>query len=341
MTTSIGQSGLQLSHDGGLTHLEHLLRISNGNSSLPRDAVFVSINLDVSRRERRAVSKDKNHIPRIKEVHIASLDTRLIFPSSSENLNDTNSNQMARAISTHHFSTQPLPGDCEDYCMKDIDEDALDEASLIQGEAIPTIILQHLQIEDEGLHNPNIFRNIVIVGHSIQQDLEIIKRLGVEIDCAAPVIAIIDTNTMIPHILGHGSPISGSVLTSIKLSPLAILAAFECPQNSYESLNTTNDATYILYIMLLLALRWAMPKILTETGLEDVERLRSFVWTEVYETPLPWTSAQGGLGTSNLDYDSMELCDVDEEMTYDIHVDGTPKFWEESNVALQNAGLLY
>ncbi|KAI0125752.1 hypothetical protein BJ170DRAFT_446019 [Xylariales sp. AK1849] len=100
---STGLTNLKIARNGGLEHLIRLLRLSEEDIHSPPDVIFVSIDLEVSRQERAAILKDENHIPHVKELGIACLDTRLIFPL--ENSPGLTSDADTRFISTNQFST--------------------------------------------------------------------------------------------------------------------------------------------------------------------------------------------------------------------------------------------
>lgn len=102
-------------------------------------------------------------------------------------------------------------------------------------------------------------RSIVIVGHTPQHDLEIIRRLGVQIARIAPVAAVLDTHRLSKCNLGTGA----GLLAAEKHLPLEhhalldVLGEFGVPHDGRSLHDAGNDATYTLHGLILLAIRWA------------------------------------------------------------------------------------
>lgn len=273
---------LKIARHGGLQHLTRVLRLSDEHLRSTQDAIFVSIDLEVSRHERSAASNDKSYIPHVKELGIACLDTRHVFAvenpscedsrltgSSSGDVSGLNCTTETHSISTNQFSTSHSSKDFEDCDITNFKECVFAETFHVHQRDLAATIIRYLRIQDSA-HFDTI-RKIVITGHSINQDWNIIQRLGVDINRVAPVMAVIDTHSLSRHIIKDAPGFSLS----------AILTHLQCPYNSYELHNAGNDATYTLYIMILLAVKWAAGKDLAQRELANVKRLQEFMETEL------------------------------------------------------------
>lgn len=188
---SIGLADLKVARNRGLEHLIRLLRLSDEDMRSPRDVIFVSIDLEVSRQERGSILNKDSHIPHIKELGAACLDSRLIFPL--ENLPGLTSNAGTRFTSTNQFSTSNASKDFQDCDFTEFQECAFAETFRINYHDLTATNICHSQFQDST--NSNTLRNFAIIGHSIKYDWGIIERLGVDISRIAPVIAMIDTHS--------------------------------------------------------------------------------------------------------------------------------------------------
>lgn len=272
---------LKIARHGGLQHLTRILGLSDEHLYSTQDAIFVSIDLEVSRQERSAALNDKSYIPHVKELGIACLDTRHVFAVKSSSCEDSrlegsssgeflglNCNTETRSITTNQFSTSHSSKDFEDCDITNFQECVFAETFHIHQRDLAATITQYLRIQ-ASTHLDTI-RKIVITGHSIKQDWNIIQRLGVDINRIAPIIGVVDTHSLSRYIIKDAPGFSLS----------DILTHFQCPYNSYELHNAGNDATYTLYIMVLLAVKWAAGKDMAQGGLANIGRLQKFMETE-------------------------------------------------------------
>ena len=275
MSPSSNKTGIRKSRHGGLKQLEHILRILDGKL-LPatQDAIFVSIDLEVSRGERAAMQQSAKYIPRIEELGVAVLDSRDILYEKREMPSPPNAS--SRGIRTQQFSTSQTSRDFEDCDVTDFRECAFAETFGLAESDISSVIRQSLQVKDEHATNPESLRGIAIVGHSPCYDLRILERMGLDFASIAPIVAVIDTHTLSRHILGSHLPAGRG------FSLCAVLTTLGCPFQRRELHNAGNDATYTMHAMMMLALKWAEAKHLTKDQSVNVERLRAFAKAELH-----------------------------------------------------------
>ncbi|TWU77540.1 hypothetical protein ED733_007465 [Metarhizium rileyi] len=274
---------------GGLGDLERLFRVSDQNTFPHPDIIFISIDLEVSREERARTMVKTDHIPHIKELGFAWMDSRQIF--SAAPLQSRNKEAKTSSVSTRQFSTSSASKDFEDCDVTNFQECIFAETFRVAPEDIPATVIRCLQFRDELSVEPNALRNVAIVGHSPGCDIKLIQRLGVDICSTCPVIAVLDTYLLSRYILGN---------TSTKPSPTkfslgAILQEMQCPHNYWELHNAGNDATYTLHVLVSLVLRWAERKEPTADTLFNVDCLKAFLNFELHESPR-WEPVRCALG---------------------------------------------
>ena len=266
---------LKIARHGGLQHLTRVLRLSDEHLPFTQDVIFVSIDLEVSRHERSAALYDKSYIPHVKELGIACLDTRHVFAvknpscedprlegSSSGDASGLNCTRETHSITTHQFSMSHSSKDFEDCDITNFKECVFAETFHV------ATIIRYLRIHDST--HLNTFGKIVITGHSVKQDWNIIQRLGIDINRVAPIIAVIDTHSLSRCIISDAPGFSLS----------NILTHLQCPYKPYELHNAGNDATYTLYVMVLLAVKWATGRDLAQRELTNMGRLQEFIETD-------------------------------------------------------------
>ncbi|KAH8755720.1 hypothetical protein F5883DRAFT_570625 [Diaporthe sp. PMI_573] len=253
--------------DGGLEAFKQLLRLSDSPSTFPRDAIIVSIDLEASGGQRNTLRVNRKQVKGVREVGFAVLDTQSIFPSSPDsqptlppieitNEKSTKSlsaSQQHPLISTQQFSTSHASEDFEDCDITDFRECFFAKTRHVAREDLVDTITRCLQFQQDipafGL------RTVVIVGHSPQHDLEIIRRLGVEM--SSPVAAVLDTHRLSKSILGAGSPATKHHSPIQKYALTDILTELGVAHSWHHLHNAGNDATYTLYALLRLGIRWA------------------------------------------------------------------------------------
>ncbi|KAI0441890.1 hypothetical protein F4803DRAFT_576113 [Xylaria telfairii] len=230
---------------GGLKYLERFLGLRLDNV-VSTDAVFISLDLEVaSDRQKLHISTDK---PLITQVGFASLDTRdLASLSVSHNLNSLISVQMYQA---------EVPPQSRKATRKRRRPCIFAQTQYISQEEVPTVITENLRIQDDS--EPDTpsgqLRAIVLVGHSIREDLKVLHLLGIDISSIAPILAIIDTHTISRFILPPHHP-NLPKLPEQTFSLMGVLAQLNCWPHPATFHNAGNDAVYSLYAMLMLAVR--------------------------------------------------------------------------------------
>jgi hypothetical protein len=189
---------IKIGKGGGIGGLKAILGITPNSGLLSSlDVVIISIDLEFPGQDRRDMHKFKIR-PYIEECGIAILDTRDLKDSSrSKSLNEL--------ITTREFSTKYpvkakrlIPGR---RCI-------FAQTNRIGQDQFRSVITKALQIKDPdspptGRHAR--LRNIVLVGHSVTDDLRIIQLLGVDIFSVAPVVAVVDTFRMALSVFGHNA----------------------------------------------------------------------------------------------------------------------------------------
>lgn len=151
----------------------------------------------------------------------------------------------------------------------------------VSQENIAQTITHSLCIKDNNSLDPLCLRNIVLVGHSIKQDLKVLLRLGVNFYKVAPTVAILDTHGMSQELLGPKScSLKGAApITAFTLGN--VLQELKCPFTPHELHNAGNDATYTLHAMLMLAIRSSEGKKLAAVETANLKRLHLIVQTEL------------------------------------------------------------
>ena len=262
-----------------------LLRLHRNQQPLSKlgDVIFVSIDFEVSESERVASGGDKVYKPHIKELGIATLDSRHIFTPQDR------PSQRKPGIVTRQYSTGNASKDLEVCDVTNFQKCIFAETIRIQQKSIIPTVKRCLQVQDttpDGITDGTL-RSIVLVGHTIKSALKILERRGLDI-ISLHIIAIIDTHSLSHQIL-HESPRPSHYTLS------GVLARLGCPHNSQDMHNAGNDATYTLYAMLLLAVKWSEQQGLTTQESKNRDLIRSFVHREINEAPR-WGSARRALG---------------------------------------------
>lgn len=253
-------------------------------SSLPLDVIFVSLDLEVSWGEKGAMWNNTAHPLHVKELGIATLDTRCIFARK------TGASQQTRAIETRQYSTSHASKDFEDCDITDFQECLFVETMRIEQDDTVPIINRSLRVQDttSSKTTPGNLRPIVLVGHSIKSSINTLKRLGLDIAASPPVVAVLDT-----HALSHYTLAANAQPGWFTLS--GVLTRLGCPHQRHELRNAGNEATYTLYAMLLLALRWSQQRrVATAREARNRELVRVFVNREI-EAPR-WEPVREALG---------------------------------------------
>lgn len=258
---------------GGLKHLERLLGIRE-DGILSIDAVFVSLDLEVaSDRQRLHLSAEK---PIIKQLGFASLDTRDIRSLSM--LSDLRS-----LISLQMFEISLSP-DTKKAVQKKIrkkQQCRFAQTQSITSEEVSSTIIRNLCIRESGPENSSL-RNIVLVGHSLGEDLKILRLLDIDPASVGPISTIIDTHSIARFIFPPYHP-NHPVKPEQDFSLAGVLAELGYLLDRSEFHNAGNDALYSLYAMLLLAIKagTARKADLSKGEWRSLEILRSVVFKAV------------------------------------------------------------
>ncbi|KAI1114252.1 hypothetical protein F5Y14DRAFT_188648 [Nemania sp. NC0429] len=233
---------------GGLRHLERFLGLRPDNASSKdrpsKDAVFISLDLEVaSDRRRLHLSTDK---PLITQLGFARLDIR-DFDSNLESL---------ISVSMYQIKVQSKS---KKAARKHKQPCIFTHVQHILPEHVPTILMQHLRIQKNPAHNgdphsSDQLQAIILVGHSIREDLKILRLLGIDISTIAPIVAVLDTHTLSRFVLPPHHP-NVPILPGQNFSLKGVLAQLSCQPPITAFHNAGNDAMFSLLAALLLAIR--------------------------------------------------------------------------------------
>lgn len=200
----------------------------------------MSLDLEVaSDRQRLHLSSEK---PVVRQLGFARLDTRDVHSLSP-------SSDLGSLISLYMFESRGLPKSKreERRCL-------FAHTQYITQDQVSTTVSQNLHIEDNSdSHQNGQLRKIVLVGHSIRDDLKILRLLG-DVCSFAHVLTLIDTHAIsrftLPPYHPNLAPEPGQ-----DFSLAGVLAGLGCRRHPPESHNAGNDAVFTLYAMLLLAIK--------------------------------------------------------------------------------------
>ncbi|ROW13940.1 hypothetical protein VPNG_04161 [Cytospora leucostoma] len=254
--------------DGGIDVLERLLRILPSSPSL--DAIIVSFDIETSGTKGHSLRPNRKEVKGVREVGFAVLDTRVMFSTEQESAQSLAKSE-SPTILTQQFSTSHASEDFEDCDATDFKECIFSKTFYVAKDHLVATITRCFQFPEDAAHQDTTdddgdkynqpspgLRTVVIVGHSPQRDLEIIRRLGVSIDRIVPVAAIVDTYRLSRHILGTESPLNKGGHAPLQKHALSdVLTELGVPHNWHDLHNAGNDATYTLHALILLAARWA------------------------------------------------------------------------------------
>lgn len=269
-----------LAPDGGLSYLDQFLGHNNGEVLPPLDVVFVSLDLEVSRSERNKSRNNKAYRPFVRELGIASLDTRDIF--TDEKIPSELGSQPL--IRTRQWSTFNASKDFEKCDVTDFRECVFAETFQLGQDQVAPSFASCVQIKDSRPAKPHDLRNIILVGHSVKGDIDIIERLGLDIQATAPITAVIDT-----HLLSRA--ILGSSARGFSLS--AVLNELKCPFNPWELHDAGTYATYTLYVMIMLAIRRTETLNIPSSISANAQHLRAVARAEMSEGHSRWKPVSG------------------------------------------------
>ncbi|CRK16343.1 hypothetical protein BN1708_011737 [Verticillium longisporum] len=255
----------------GLEQLLVQLRLTEPSATCSfLDAVIVSLDLEVSRRCRKL-----------------SWIARNINPNQG-----TGGLPRKRQIRTQQYSTLNASKDFEDCDVTDFKECEFAETVRIAAEQVIHVITNAVRIQEhdstgEKVADTRNFRKVIIVGQSIDGDLAVLKRIGLNLYKEKTVAAILDTYTLGRKILTRERATGGYSLTGM-------LTVLGCPYGPHELHNAGNDATYTLRATLMLAAVWGDEQESLGEATAHHERLRSFAFAEANSLDR-WIPVRGSL----------------------------------------------
>lgn len=264
-------SRLKAPKGGGVNHLHRLLGIRVDDGLKSTDAVFVY--LDLAGGENKTNICTLNAEPNVRQIGIVTLDTMDIqrSPPSAE---------IRTLISVSFF---------EVIGRKQRDRKCDLIPTKIHQEDVAATITKGVCIRDESdAVGPDTLRNIVLVGHSIGNDLRLLRQLRLDIASIAPVLFVLDTHNLSRYIFPPYSPLL-PVTPGQDFSLAGILARFGFRPALSSFHNAANDAKYTLMAMLFLAIksgeeRRHQLRLAELGGLSKIEKLLSW-WNGSAEHP--------------------------------------------------------
>lgn len=310
------QDELFVPYDGGVEYFERLFGLSSSPSPYLEDAIdaiIVSVDLEASGGQRNTIKVNRKQVKNVREVGFAILDTRTLFNSSSNSRTTVSNESTSKTaikhtpkhplISTQQFSTFHASEDFEACDITEFRECLFAPTRYVAKEDLVATITRCLQFQEDLEHHGaglmSVLRNIVIVGHTPQHDLEIIRRLGVQISRVAPVVAVLDTHRLSKCILGAGSS-AAEKHTPLEHHALSdVLVELGVPHEGRSLHNAGNDATYTLHALILLAIRWAEATGDEEPASTRLQQLRVFVEAEM-KAP-KWKPVRRALGAHSVE----------------------------------------
>ncbi|CRK19240.1 hypothetical protein BN1723_011829 [Verticillium longisporum] len=137
-----------------------------------------------------------------------------------------------RQIRTQQYSTLNASKDFEDCDVTDFKECEFAETVRIAAEQVIHVITNAVRIQEhdstgEKVADTRNFRKVIIVGQSIDGDLAVLKRIGLNLYKEKTVAAILDTYTLGRKILTRERATGGYSLTGM-------LTVLGCPYGPHE-----------------------------------------------------------------------------------------------------------
>ena len=251
----------QAQERGGLTRLERLLGLRN-DGVLAADAVFVSMDIEVASPVRNAMCPSSSLSssagkPVIEQIAFASLDPRNLrrYPRKRRNI--------GRMIKVQMFHVGPPGARKPSASVKKRGARCLFAASRgITQEQLSGTVRRALRIRDRSdaaVADGDALRNIVLIGHSIGNNIWMLRHLGIDVCAAAPILCTIDTHLVSRHVFltsQQQPPTAAAEESTHRFCLRGVLAELGFrPDDASSFHNAGNDAVYSLYAMLLLAIK--------------------------------------------------------------------------------------
>lgn len=261
---------------GGLKHLERLLGVRE-DGVLSIDAVFIYLDLEVaSDRQRLHLSAEK---PVITQLAFASLYTRDVRSlSTSSDLTSLILLQMFE-VDLPLKTEKTIKAKEKESGNKKKQQCIFAQTRLVTLVEVSSTIIQSLCIRDAVIGSESShLRNIVLVGHSLGEDLRILRLLGIDPDGVGPIPTIIDTHSMARFLFPPYHP-NLTLEPGQDFSLAGVLAKLGCLPHRSTFHNAGNDALYSLYAMLLLAIKAGTGRLveLSTGGLTRLEIIKAVV----------------------------------------------------------------
>ncbi|KAK7965284.1 QDE-2-interacting protein [Apiospora saccharicola] len=199
------------------------------DDTISRDAVFVSLDLEGAENKTNSCTLDTK--PNVRQIGIATLDTRDIqrsLPSADVG---------GLIIGSKHRDRQ-----CD-----------LTPARVYQEDVAATIV-RGINIRDglDGVGS-NALRNIILVGYNIGSDLSFLRRLGLDVASIAPVLFVLETHSLSRRVSPPYSP-TLPVTPGQDFSLAGLLARFGFRPAPSGFHSAANDAMYILIALIYLTI---------------------------------------------------------------------------------------
>lgn len=229
------------------------------------DAIFVSLDFEYSLRKvlngpvTKAGKPKKEY--RISQMGIATLDTRdlgCVFPLPTGV--DLISTQLFNIGHWPEANKKLLFGECTPITADDV------KAVLVNALCVPDdrTVMGH-------------FRDIVLVGHSLDQEVNIMSQFGLNLTDIAPIIATLDTHRISNKELGKG------------FSLFTLLKELGGVKMEHKDLfhNAANDANFTLRALLMLVTRCRERGHLTTWQLSRLATLENIAHSEIRDRKAP------------------------------------------------------
>ena len=124
----------------------------------------------------------------------------------------------------------------------------------------PTVMKRLRVCDTRGVDGKRPLRPVILVGQSLNKDLEILSRLNIDVFEETRIFTTIDTHEIAQHLFKSHTN-SSTTNRKLKLSLFGTLSALGCHAEYTEFHNAGNDAVYTLYLMLLLGIKKGMASI--------------------------------------------------------------------------------
>lgn len=233
------------------------------------DVVFVAVNIGGN-----MINPKRNRYPP-SDIGIAVLDTRDLRSATTFSTSPPED-----IIKTQHFTTKPqlrrskFYNSCHFGKTEHVRRDGVKNRS--------SVLLDSLFIGDDQPDSPNLFRNIVLVGHDLYRGLDGMSSLGIRAEAFSQVVGLLDTQRI------------GRVFLEIKEdkdpSLRLLLEELQCPDSTFY--NAGNRANFALKALLLMAANFGQRLAGSSVERKRVAILKEIALTPVQKARLPRSGVQ-------------------------------------------------